>query len=148
MKKWKIIVLAILIGGIGAGIYGYLEWNRKPASTSEKEAIASFKADSLASIFEDNDSIATIQFTGKIISLEGVVEQCTKDHGVVRLRLKGSDMSGIICEFEAKDSAQSGQAQPGATVCLKGQCNTYQKVDMLPGGDLLLSNCVVTEYKK
>lgn len=148
MSKIVKIVLALAVLGIIGGIYAYMEFNRKPASTSEKESIGRFMADSLAETFEANDSVATLEYAGKIVELEGVVEEATNDGGVMRIRLKGSEMSNVICQLEGTDSTQLGQFKPGATVCLKGQCNTYQKVEMLPGGDLLLSNCVLTDYRK
>lgn len=147
-KKSILILVVVLVTGMGAVWYGIREFNRKETSTSELDAIANFKADSLASKFESNDSVATIELGGKIVQLEGTIEESTMDNGILRVRLKGSDMSGIICQMETKDSSQLSNYKPGATVCLKGKCNTYQKVEMLPGGDLLLSNCVLTEYRK
>jgi hypothetical protein len=57
-------------------------------------------------------------------------------------------MSSVLCQFEPSDSVAAGAITSGAVVCIKGQCNSYQKLEMLPGGDVLLSNCIVTEKNK
>ena len=144
-KKNLIIAGVAILAGVV--YYAYHEFNRKPESTSEKTATASFKADSLAAAFESNDSLATLQYCGKIIEVEGIVQEKSAENGAVRLHLKGSEMSNVICQFEARDSAIFNTVNTGAKICLKGQCNTYQKVDLLPGGDVLLSNCVWIEKK-
>jgi hypothetical protein len=148
MSRTAIIILVVLAAIIAGVLYGIREFTRTRESTSEIEAVAAFQADSLAIKFEENDSMATVEFGGKVLQVEGVIEEATNDNGVIRVRLRGSDMSGIMCQFEPGDTAIANKYIPGATVCLKGQCNAYQKVEMLPGGDLLLSNCVLTEYKK
>ncbi|MEY4594796.1 MAG: hypothetical protein RIQ47_1206 [Bacteroidota bacterium] len=143
--KIVLVVLCLILAGV---LYGIREFTRTRESTSEIDAVALFKADSLAQKFEDNDSIATVEFGGKVLQVEGVIEEATSDNGTIRIRLRGSEMSGIMCQFEPGDSTIIKDFKPGATVCLKGQCNAYQKVEMLPGGDLLLSNCVLTDYNK
>lgn len=148
MSRRSVIILVVLASIVGGVLYGIREFTRTRESTSELEAVAAFTADSLAIKFEENDSVATVEFGGKVLQVEGVIEEATNDNGVIRLRLRGSDMSGIMCQFEAGDSSALEKFMPGATVCLKGQCNAYQKVEMLPGGDLLLSNCVLTDYNK
>jgi hypothetical protein len=147
MKIVRIVVVVVVVGIIAA-LYGIYEFNRKPESTSEKDAIARFSADSLTENFESNDSIATVKFAGKIVEIEGIIEEKSNDNGTIRIKLRGTDMSSVICQLEAKDSAMVSGKGTGATVCIKGQCNTYQKVDLLPGGDLLFSNCVLVDYKK
>ncbi|MFM7218020.1 MAG: OB-fold protein [Bacteroidota bacterium] len=147
MKLLRIILILVVIG-TAAALYGIREFNRKPESTSEKEAIGRYSAGSLTEQFEKNDSSATLQLAGKIVEVDGIIEERTEDNGTIRIKLKGTDMSSIICQLEAKDSALISGKGTGATVCVKGQCNTYQKVDLLPGGDLLLSNCVLVDYRK
>lgn len=146
MKKRPLILISIAIIS-AVGIYAYREFNRKPASSSGKEAVGKFKADSLAALFEQNDSLATLNLAGKIIEVEGVVGEKSSEGGSVRIHLQGVGMSNIICQLEPKDSGLFTTLPTGATVCLKGQCNTYQKVDLLPGGDVLLSNCVRVDNK-
>lgn len=147
MKLLRIILILVVIGA-AAAIYGIREFNRKPESTTEKDAVGRFEAGSLTQRFEENDSAATFELAGKIVEVEGIIEERTEDNGTIRLKLKGTDMSSIICQLEAKDSGLVSGKGSGATVCVKGQCNTYQKVDLLPGGDLLLSNCVLVDYRK
>jgi hypothetical protein len=136
------IVLAVV--SIGA-YYAWTEFNRKTESTEKLEAVDSFRADSLAMKFETNDSTATLELGNKIIQVEGVAEELSQENGKVRVRLKGSDLSSVICQFESSDSATIASIKAGATLCLKGQCNAYQKVEMLPGGDLLLTRCVISK---
>jgi hypothetical protein len=147
MKKRNLLLFA---AAVLASIifYAYYQFNRKPESTSEKEAIAALRADSLAHLFESNDSIATLTYAGKIIQVEGTVIDKSSENGTVRLHLKGTELSNLICQLEPRDSALFNTVSNGATICLKGQCNTYQKVDLLPGGDLLISNCIWIEKEK
>ncbi|MFM8432568.1 MAG: OB-fold protein [Bacteroidota bacterium] len=147
MKKVRIIFIILAIAAAGV-LYGIREFNRKPESTSEKDAIAKLTADSLARCFETNDSLATSIFTGKIVEVEGIIEEKDVDNGSVRLRLKGTDMSGVICQLEANDSSGAANGEQGALICIKGKCNLYQKVELLPGGDVYLNNCVMTEKSK
>lgn len=140
-----LFVFLLIVAGIA--YYGWREFNRTEKSTLEKETVAIFKADSLAALFEMNDSIASARLGGKVIQVEGTAEECSKENGTVRVRLTGSGMSAVLCQFEPGDSLAAGAIVNGAVVCIKGQCNSYQKLEMLPGGDVLLSNCIVTEKK-
>lgn len=145
-RTFKFVLVFLLIIA-GVAYYGWREFNRKEASTLEKETFAIFKADSLAAFFEMNDSIASARLGGKVIQVEGIAEECSKENGTVRVKLMGSGMSAVLCQFEPGDSLAAGAIVNGAVVCIKGQCNSYQKLEMLPGGDVLLSNCIVTEKK-
>ncbi|MFM2207856.1 MAG: hypothetical protein RL213_1831 [Bacteroidota bacterium] len=146
MKKNLLrFLIAFLILGAAGAYYAWYEFNRTEESTADKEVEAIFPADSLASLFENDDSSATALYGGKILQVEGTAEECSAENGKIRIKLTGTGMSGILCQFEASDSVAAAAVDEGSLVCLKGQCDAYQTVEMLPGGDLYLSRCVIVK---
>lgn len=123
-KRTRNILIAIgLIGLIGA-IYGYTEYNRKPADLSGKKADISISATQLLGEYSKDEKAANQKYLNKILSVQGILKSIDKDHtGSISLAIDAGDpLGGVSCELDARHIADAGQVHVGDTVNVTGIC--------------------------
>jgi hypothetical protein len=123
MKKWKKIILILVIAGIvGAGsviLYVYL----KPHRDVAKEKGIELTAQKLYDAFKADEAAANKQYLDKAIELTGEVGAVnTNQSGNVTVDFKTSDPMVVInCTFKENP----GKLTPGQTITFKGICTGY-----------------------
>src|SRR6185369_9250118 len=91
-KRTRNILLGILILGIIGGIYGYTEYNRKPADLSDAKPDNIVTASQLLGDYSKDEKAANQKYLNKVTSVRGVLKSVDKDHtGTVSLALETGD---------------------------------------------------------
>lgn len=123
MKKWKKIILGLVITGIlGAGVvvlYVYF----KPHRDVTQEKGVQLSAQSLYDAFKANETDANAKYLNKAIEMTGeVADVTTNQDGNTVINFKTNDpMFMINCTFKTRP----GEIKAGQTVTFKGICTGY-----------------------
>jgi hypothetical protein len=126
----KILFGLLILGAIG-GVYGYYQWNRKPASMNDKEADAILSATELVANYNE------AALLGKVIQVSGKVGDKTTQDGKTSITLDtGDPLKAVI--FEMADEAKTEGITVGTDIILRGQCDGEN-------GDIRLSRGVVVK---
>jgi tRNA_anti-like len=120
-----IVSAALFVAGI-ASIYGYQEYTRKLPDMHSLPSAFSIKSRELISQFQTDESKATAQYAGKVISVQGFVgdRQLTDSSGTVYLN-NGISMVSVICQFDQKNLPEMRKLERGDQVTIKGLCTGY-----------------------
>jgi tRNA_anti-like len=121
-KLFKWVVLPVLVIGITGSIVAYKMYNKPHRSVADASAIA-ITADEIVSLYETDENKANGLYLDKVLNISGevtAVAKNQKDETVITL--KGSDMGGVICTLEGKETAT---VQKGSAVKLQGICTGY-----------------------
>lgn len=143
MKK-TILVVLILLAALAA-VYIYREYNRKPVAPSEQKADHSMDAARLISLFEENETDASKNYTGKILEVTGVLASFEQDEKrVTSLSLGPAGSSTKVRCIMAEDvSIDSASLIIGNEYSLKGFCTGFNRDELL-GSDIMLNDCAIT----
>jgi hypothetical protein len=139
-KRTRYILLGILALGIIGGIYGYSEYNRKPADLSGAKPDIVVSATQLLSEYSKDEKAANQKYLNKITSVRGVLKQVDKDHtGTISLALEtGDPIAGVSCELDSRHTADTESIHIGDTITVTGKC-----AGMLT--DVVLNHCALAK---
>ena len=151
MKRKKIIryiVLPLLVIGAVAAIYIYKEYNRKHIDTARVKADYSLPATDLLAEFSTNEKASGEKYMDKVIRVEGLVKDITKDEkGFYTVSLGDSaSMSSVRCSIDSTHTNEAISLQKGIKLAIKGICTGYT-ADELLGADVVLVRSVVDSKK-
>src|SRR5258705_3243933 len=141
MKNWLKKYRFFLVGGLSIVVIGIIcgvkEYNRRLADTHQLNAAFHSKADDFLRQFEAEESMATKQYAGKVISVQGLVGsvQITDTSGTVFLN-EGTSMSSVMCQFDKKNFQEILELQKGESITIKGICSGYLM-------DVVMVRCVL-----
>lgn len=123
-KRTRNILIAIVVVGLIGAIYGYTEYNRKPADLSGAKADISVSAAQLFGEYSKDEKAANQKYLNKITTVSGVLKSIDKDHtGSISLSLDAGDpLAGVSCELDARHIADAEQVHVGDTVIVTGIC--------------------------
>jgi hypothetical protein len=143
MKKILVFVLAVAVLG---GVYAYKEFNRKPVDTASANPDFATTALTVLAEFQVNDSIAGKKYTDKLLQIDGVVKEITKDEkGFYTIALgDSSSMSSVRCSMDSTFASNVTSIEKGKSVSIKGVCSGYNADEML-GSDLILVRCAINK---
>jgi len=134
MKKLIItIIFVVVVAAIGGYLYVF-----RDADTDVGRKVADYDltAKELVEHFELNEDSANSMFLGKIISVEGVVDNKVEKDGEVTIYLKASeDISGVLCHFNT-NLGDLGKVYEGENLKVKGICSGYLL-------DVVLNQCAI-----
>lgn len=131
MKKVLLIILILVAGGVGIGLY---MWNKAPAKVEDSKSSA-ISADDLAIAFTTNEQQANARYLNKVLDVSGTIAEVTKNQDgktVITLGVASDPLSGVQCTMRDNDV----KAEVGKSITIKGFCNGYTLV-------VLLSDCIV-----
>lgn len=140
----KNILIAVLLVVAAGVIYIYREYNRTNINVVNEESAFSVEATELIMAFVDNDSLASMKFVGKIISVRGLVKDLNNDergYFTVSLGDKAS-LSSVRCSLDSMYTTAAASVKPGMTVTIKGNCAGYNEDELL-GLDVIVNRCVI-----
>lgn len=136
MKKWKIVLLVIVLGAIVGSVVAYRMWN-KPHTMIEDVKTVTVTVSDITSAFEADEAKANETYLNKAITVTGSVSETEENQdGNLVVILAGDDpMATVQCTMRDK----GGDAVIGSTVTVKGFCNGSSLFGVL------LSDCVLVE---
>lgn len=142
MKK-KILLSALAVLALGAGLYGYSEYNRTHQDLSRLKAQISITAPQLIAAFEKNATLFQKQYTDKIIAVSGVVKRIDREEGgaIISLGEEGT-LSAVQCSMDSTYNEQNQTVKEGSLVNVKGICTGGRSEDLF-GTDVILNRCVI-----
>ena len=138
MKKWKKIVLIIIVLGVlGAGsvvLYVYL----KPHRDVLNEKGVQLSAQKLFDAFKANEADANTKYLDKAIELTGeVADITTNQDGNTVVNFKTNDPLFMInCTFKTKP----GELKPGQNITFTGICTGY-----IPDANVVINEGVLVK---
>jgi hypothetical protein len=137
-KRTRNILLSILALGIIGAIYGYSEYNRKPADLADAKADITVSASQLLAEYSKDEKTANLKYLNKVTSVRGVLKSIDKDHtGAVSLALEtGDPIAGVSCELDPRHIADADKLHIGDSTTITGTC-----AGMLT--DVVLNRCAV-----
>jgi len=136
MKMWIKILIGLLIFGTIAAICAYYFLYNKPHPDFEKmEAAFTIPAQELYLAYTTNKTEADKKFTGKIISITGLLKKIEAPDSLVIavFVFEQGDFGdeGIRCTFLSKFGEQANKLIPEAEVKLKGFCTGFNDTDVI-----------------
>ena len=122
MKRWKKILVVLVVLIIAALSYAYYVWN-KPARDVTKEQGIRVTAIAIFDSFTNNEAAANAAFLNKAIEVTGKVTDVKKNQaGETVVYLQSSDpMFGVNCTFKQDPDTIT----KGSTITFKGICTGY-----------------------
>ena len=149
-RKRKVILVLLLLAVAGVGWYAYKEYSRTNRDLASASPDFKVEAGSLVKEFEINDSTANKKYLGKIIEIEGPVNEISKDESGYYTLVLGdtATLSSVRCSMDTVHSADAASLKAGSSVILRGACTGFNKDEMGLGSDLILNRCVIISTKK
>lgn len=139
-RKNKFILLLILLLLIFSG-YICISYLFKDANQplNEKTADLIVKSNELIKDFSRNEKQSLKIYAGKIIEVQGVVEEINYLNNKTTIILKGDDNNfGIICEMNPLENDKVKKINSNDSILIKGICKGYLK-------DVILLNCTIQQ---
>jgi hypothetical protein len=119
-----------------ACIYGYKQYSRTLPDTNKLQAAFNLTASDLLRQFEIDEAKATAQYSGQVISVQGIVGsvQATDSSGTIFLN-EGNSLTSVMCQFDKKNFQDMLGLQKGELITIKGICSGYLM-------DVIMVRCV------
>lgn len=132
LKKIGIVLLILIAGGIGIGVY---LWN-KPAPKAENQDAVKIEAQTLFNAYTQNEKHADSLYLGKWLEVRGNVQsvETNQDGQKVLILETGDLMQAVMCAMRDKDVT----SEKGKTVVVKGICNGLVN-------DVVVKDCILLE---
>jgi hypothetical protein len=141
-KTWLLVVLVLLVLGGG---YAYREFNRKATSLQDETPVAITSVSKILDEFSKDAQAANRQYLGKVIQLNGTIENVEADKkGFVTIVLSDpSSSSSVRCSMDSTQSNGRSKLFASSPVTIKGICTGYTPDELGLGADLVLNRCIV-----
>jgi hypothetical protein len=148
-RKKSILLIILLAVGIG-GWYAYREYTRTNKDLADVKADWQTSSAKLISEYEANDSIANKKFLGKIVEVNGSVNEVIKDDNGYYTVVFGESgtMSSVRCSIDTTHQKDITSLTMGSSATVRGACTGFNKDDMGLGSDVILNRCVIIPSKK
>lgn len=151
MKRKKIflyVFLSLLVIAGAVGFYIYREYNRTHKDTAKLKPDYTVTATDMLKEFETNEQASNKKYWDKVLSVEGMVKEITKDDRGFYAVILGDTaaMSSVRCSIDSAHSNEALTVSRGLTVTVKGICSGYNADEML-GSDIILVRSVIDQKK-
>ncbi len=114
IKKVLIFILLIITG---AGIFGYLQWNKPHSDMNKANVDMSIAANILMKEYDD------AKFLNKTIQVTGTIKEVQVENTTTSIKLEAEDpMGDISCELDKYSDQKGKQYKVGDKVTFKGIC--------------------------
>jgi hypothetical protein len=134
-KKYALVAITIIIAI--AAIYGYKEFNRKPADVSSLKTQVVITADSIIAAYERDEVKANEKFLGKTILINGVVSEMNNEHDTLLNVIIGNNgLHNVSCLLDNIQLENYKKYSVGRPVFIKGICTGFL-------ADVELNRCVI-----
>lgn len=142
-------IILILVVAVFGGFYIYKEYNRTNKNLADVKPDFSVLAINLLSEFITNDSIATQKYLGKIVEVDGIIKEITRDeNGSFSISIGDTlSMSSVRCRLDSSENEKVSFLKRGAVLLIKGSCTGFMADEFGIGSDVLLDRCVLPAKK-
>lgn len=149
-KRTGYIIGIVLLLGILAIIYGYIEFNRKNSSISNEQPDYILNTNELLEAFNTNEEAATKKYNGKILQVTGMIKSAEKkpDNGLMIVLGDHSSSSSVQCSIDSSSVPEaSKRISLNQVIHIKGICTGYLADDsgLGIGSDVILNRCVIVK---
>ena len=147
MKRKKMIgymLLAMLLVLAALAAYIYKEYNRTHEDTAAIKPDYSITAISLIKEFEMDEPASNKKFWDKVILVDGMVKDVSKDDRGLYSVILGdtASMSSVRCSMDSIHNHEAVAVKKGDHLSMKGICAGFNGDEML-GSDVILVRCAV-----
>ncbi len=165
MKKYAGFFLMAVLGGlISLGGYTLIQKNTGklqgvPQSTAPVQLASmtgpgivypdfTVAANDLLKEFESNEQASNKKYWDKVLSVEGMVKDVTRDDRGFYSVILGdtTSLSSVRCSIDSIHGNEAASVKRGHIVSVKGICSGYNADDML-GSDIILVRSVIGQKK-
>jgi hypothetical protein len=121
LKKALLITVLLIIAGIG--IYWYWATDRF-ADTKNRKSAYELGAQEMISEFEKDMAVANGKYSGKIITVTGIVSEIERADTTMNILFKDT-ISGsyAIFTFQQQHQEEAKTVKPGDSISIKGACS-------------------------
>ncbi|MDX1666122.1 MAG: hypothetical protein R3350_02785 [Saprospiraceae bacterium] len=131
----KILILAGILGAIGAGIAFYL-YNMPHENIQRADADYEMTAAELFRAFNEDEAAANDKYLDEIIEVSGTIQGVQKKDGdIISVTLQSEGMFGVVCELDQQIEHPKRDFESGETATFKGKCTGKLM-------DVVLTRCV------
>lgn len=135
----KIIGIGIILIAIAAG-YGWYLYNKPHQGIADVEPTASLSSEELYNAYDQNEEKANSLYLGKVIDINGVIEEISMDTtGVTTLILKTGGLGAVSCRLDKSEKEKSALLSRDKKIDLKGKCSG-KLIDVVLTDCILLKN--------
>jgi hypothetical protein len=136
----KIAIISIPIIAIAA-IYGYREFNRKPADVSNLKPQVTITVDSIIAAYENDEAKANTLFLGKTILVNGIIVEMNNQQDTLLNVIMGNEgLHNVSCVLDNGQLENYKKYSVGKPVSIKGICTGFL-------ADVELNRCVIVSEK-
>lgn len=121
-------------------IYGYIEFNRKPADLIKSDAAENLAASDLYKIYTNHEDSANKKYLGKVLEITGAVINIENQQDTSVTILLGDSLQsgGVSCLLDKKQITATKNISKGDVLKLKGICTGFLM-------DVELNRCVIVK---
>jgi hypothetical protein len=134
-KKYALVAIIAIIAV--AAIYGYKEFNKKPADVTNIKPQVIVSVDSIIAAYENDEGKANAAFLGKTILVNGIVSEMNNQHDTLLNIIMGNDgLHNVSCLLDNEQLENYKKYSVGKPVSIKGICTGFL-------ADVELNRCVI-----
>ncbi|MEM7370958.1 MAG: hypothetical protein AAF587_20255 [Bacteroidota bacterium] len=142
MKSSSSTLLFLAVGAsIILGVIGFMMFNKQHEDLNAATADMTIEAAELFQAFEQDETSANATYLGKLLEVNGVVQEITETEGggVLLVLREETEMFGVNCAFLSSEKSAISAIHIGSSAVVKGMCSgaTIGGVD--------LARCVLTQ---
>ena len=140
--KAKSVVYAVLVVAVIASMIAVWMYFKPQASVKNRQADYKLSAKQLAEAFASNEDQANALYTGKVLEVEGYLQEIIRDERSVVLMLGDvSQTNGVSCYLRADDRGEVNSLKAGNQVTVKGICSGFLL-------DVVVEKCILLEREE
>ena len=136
-KKWRIVLVGLLVTGTTISLYTWKEFTRTHADTAKLEAAFTYGALTLVEEFQKDESTANAKLNDKVIAVKGNISKIDIGDSTQSVFLGVDESIGaVLCQFDASHKEELAKLKEGEAVTIKGVCTGILM-------DVILTRCVL-----
>jgi len=141
----KILVLAIIVAAMGAGVFYYLT-NEKFEDSKTVEADFSVDAKTFMQEYQTDFTKANEKYSDKMLAVKGEPSSVEVMDSLINVQFADS-ISNTYCVFSIANDKTNPPPQKGQAVTLKGNCSGAIKSEILGSTAITFKRAVILENK-
>lgn len=144
MNKKIMIIGTVILAAAAFCIYGFSEYNRKPANVNELKADIIVDHAEIIADYESDEQGSNTKYLDKVISITGNLKSVEVDESNNATLILGneSSVSSVRASMAASENEKIKSLSPGTKVAVKGICTGFNKDELL-GSDVFLNRAVI-----
>jgi tRNA_anti-like len=144
LSKKKYLLLGLAAAASVVAIYGYKEYNRKPADVSNMQPQVITSVDSIVAAYVGGEDVANKKYLGKTIQVSGIIAEVNNQQDTLLNVVLGNteSINNVSCLLDKNQLTNLKYCTVGKPISIKGICTGFLV-------DVELNRCIiVTENLK